>query len=68
MAFVRIGNLDLKEVGEDSLPEVGKHECKFTRTFEAFRFWEDEALDLRHVRDILQDQPQKTRGDVTWTR
>ena len=61
LALVRTANLDPKEVGESSLAELDKHGSKFTRAIEALRFWEDEAPDIRHAREILQDLLHKTR-------
>ena len=61
IALMRTGNLDPKEVGEGSLSELGRHESKFTKAFEALGFWGDEAPDIRHAREILQDLLEKTR-------
>jgi hypothetical protein len=61
MALVRTANLDPKVVGEGSLSDLENHGSKFTKAIDALGFWEDEAPDIRHAREILQDMLQKTR-------
>ncbi|KAI9661344.1 MAG: hypothetical protein M1831_003077 [Alyxoria varia] len=63
IAAARSGNIDLNPEIFDSIlaADQEEHHGIFGRAFRALRFWEDETLDMRKARHILQDLLEETR-------
>lgn len=61
MALVQTGILDSEDVGEGPMCKLGNPQSKLARAFEVLGSWEDEAPDIWHAREALQDVLLKMR-------